>query len=212
MLYCTPPTSHEPIHQAMRDGFLACMTTPRQGNRIPLLENGKPVLHVRDNSHFGKNPPGPMEWWRWLNVKTETYGVDQCLFVTAPDVVGDAVATWNRAELWLPRIRGLGHKAALVAQDGMELRPVDFSAFDVLFIGGSTQWKLGPHARSLIQQAKAHGKWVHMGRVNWRKRLRQAAEMEVDSCDGTCMAFGPKTNYPLLQMWYAEMKEDGLVA
>lgn len=43
--------------------------------------------------------------------------------------------------------------------------------FDVLFLGGSTAWKLGSAARRLTTEAKARGKQVHMGRVNSLKRL-----------------------------------------
>src|SRR6187549_2870522 len=83
------------------------------------------------------------------------------LFAVAPDVVADARATAARSAPWLQPIRSLGIRAAFVAQDGMEYEPVDWDSFDALFIGGSTEWKLGPEARAFSSEAKARGKWLH---------------------------------------------------
>jgi hypothetical protein len=73
--------------------------------------------------------------------------------------------------------------------------------FDVLFLGGSTAWKLGPAARRLTAEAKARGKRVHMGRVNSLRRLRYADATGCDSADGTFLAFGPDVNLPALLGW-----------
>jgi hypothetical protein len=54
-----------------------------------------------------------------------------------------------------------------------------------LFIGGSTEWKLGPQAETLIAYAKTRGLWVHMGRVNSQQRIWEGARKGVDSWDGT---------------------------
>ena len=88
-----------------------------------------------------------------------------------------------------------------MAQDGLEVLPVPWESFDVLFIGGSTEWKLGPHARALIAEAKARGKWVHMGRVNSRRRFLYADLLGCDSVDGTYLVFGPDVNLPRLINW-----------
>lgn len=113
----------------------------------------------------------------------------RCLFVTVPDVPGDALATARLFEVWwcAPARRGL--PLALVAQDGLELMPrwlaLAWPRIDALFIGGSTAWKLGPAAERLAAQAKVRGKWVHMGRVNSTRRIRYAASIGCDSVDGT---------------------------
>jgi hypothetical protein len=123
-------------------------------------------------------------------------------FATAPDVVADHAASWARSRDVLPRIRALGLPAAFVAQDGMEDDPsLDWSAFDALFIGGSDAWKLGPAARVLVAEARARGKWVHLGRVNSRIRLAYARAIGCHSADGTYLAFGPDTNLPKLLGW-----------
>lgn len=112
---------------------------------------------------------------------------EMCLFATAPDVVGDAVATLALSTPMFERIRGLGYRVALVAQDGLEDLPVPWDAFDALFIGGTTAWKLGDPAAGLAIEAHRRGKWVHMGRVNSRKRLVYAESIHCDSADGTVL-------------------------
>jgi hypothetical protein len=130
-----------------------------------------------------------------------------CLFATAPDVVGDAVATWNRSRDVLPLLRVLGYPAAFVAQDGIEREVVRWDAFDVLFLGGSTPWKLSHHARDLTAEAVRRGLPVHMGRVNSYKRLQTAKMWGCVTCDGNLLAFGPDTNLPRIRWWLEGLAE-----
>ena len=139
-------------------------------------------------------------YWSWLE---RMGGRDTCLFATAPDVVGDASATWARSVPVLPIIRAMGLPASLVAQDGLEAMRVEWDAFDCLFIGGSTEWKLGAPAASLVAEAKARGKWVHMGRVNSGRRLLYATRIGCDSADGTYMAFNPSEALSRMGRWLA---------
>lgn len=128
-----------------------------------------------------------------------------CLFATAPDVVGDAEATWTRSAPVLPVLRDMGYRAALVAQDG--LQTPEWDTFDALFIGGTTRWKLSEHTRQLVQEAKKRGKWVHMGRVNSLRRLRAAEFMGCDSADGTYLKHGPDVNLPRVAAWLRVLRE-----
>lgn len=80
-----------------------------------------------------------------------------------------------------------------------------WDAFDVLFLAGSTQWKLGPIAERLAREAKARGKNVHMGRVNSRMRLGIAEWFGCDTADGTYLAYGPDKNLPRLLRWLDEL-------
>jgi hypothetical protein len=130
---------------------------------------------------------------------------ERCLFATAPDVVGDAAATWRRSEPVLPVLRRLGFRAALVAQDGWDGR-VDWDSFDCLFMGGTTEFKLSERAWELCREATARGKWTHMGRVNSLRRLRAAAVGGYNSADGTFLRFGPDKNLPKLLGWLAELR------
>ncbi len=113
----------------------------------------------------------------------------RCLFVTAPDVVADARATAHLFEVWWRALARRGLPAALVAQDGLEHLSswlnLAWPRIDALFIGGSTEWKLGPSAELLVGEARRRGKWVHMGRVNSARRIRYAASIGCDSVDGT---------------------------
>ena len=73
--------------------------------------------------------------------------------------------------------------------------------FDVLFIGGSTDWKLGAAARGVVKEAKARGKRVHMGRVNSLRRYRYAEAIGCDTVDGPFLTFGPDKNLGRLRGW-----------
>jgi hypothetical protein len=148
-----------------------------------------------DNGCFAElHRPGafkPDRWLAWL----ETAGADQCLFATLPDVVGDAVKTWERSAPYAETVRNLGFPVAIVLQDGLEHEPGIWSELlgiaDAVFVGGSTEWKLGHAARRLCHQARHAGKHVHVGRVNSRKRLLYVADF-ADSADGTYLNYGRK--------------------
>lgn len=64
--------------------------------------------------------------------------------------------------------------------------------FDALFLGGSTAWKLSPHAKALAAEAKARAKWLHMGRVNSNRRLALA----LGSVDGSGYSMFPDQKIP----------------
>lgn len=179
----------------MTAGTLGMIATPKQGNPIP-----PGAAWCADNGCFGKGYPGDEAWFDWLASFT-TEQIARCAFAVAPDVVADAAATLERSVPWLPRIRALGYPAAFVAQNGQEHLPVPWDDLDVLFIGGDTAWKLGPHASRLAAEAKAHGKHVHMGRVNSERRIRYAHAIGCDSVDGTYLTFGPDLLLPDVLAW-----------
>ena len=202
MLYLANPTGK--AVDAMKEGKLGFISTPRQGNPIP-----PGVTWCADNGCFGKGYPGDDKWLLWLEKLSHL--APDCLFATAPDVVGDAKATLERSLPLLPKIRALGYPAALVAQDGLENLDIPWDEFDCLFIGGSTEWKLGAAVRSLCAEAKRRGKWVHIGRVNSNKRFRYCAfTLQADSCDGTYLVFGPDKNLPKLLKWVDGITEKQL--
>lgn len=175
---------------------LGVMLTPMMGNR-PKLAN---VTWGADNGCFATPEKYTDEMYRAFLVRYQAHR-DRCLFATAPDVVGDAAATLARSLDALPWIRALGYRAALVAQDGLEDLSVPWDAFDVLFVGGTTDWKLSEAAYALAAEADARGKWTHQGRVNSWRRLKAAAVSGFDSADGTFLAFGPDRNLPRLLGW-----------
>jgi len=136
---------------------------------------------------------------------------EACLFATAPDVVGDAVATRKRAYRMLPRIRELGFRAAFVVQDGETVGQIRWDEMDAIFVGGSTEWKLSQAAADIVAEAKRKGKWVHMGRVNSYKRMRLAAAIGCDSVDGTMLAFAPDENKARLDNWLRWLNEQPML-
>ena len=201
MLYFGTPSTVS-VREAMTAGQLGCIVTPKQGNLIPAG-----AVLCADNGVYGNGWPGDDAWWRWLG----TLPAGRVRFAVAPDVVADAAATLDRSGPWLPRIRDLGMPAALVAQNGLENLEVPWGEFDCLFIGGDTEWKLGAAARDLAGEAKARGKWVHMGRVNSERRIRYAAAIGCDSVDGTYLRFGPDKLLPDVVAWLRGLEHPTLI-
>lgn len=144
-----------------------------------------------DNGCFAQGDAFDAE--RWLEWLAGLGHQGSCLFAVAPDVLADARATRIRSLPWLSRVRALGYPPAFVAQDGCEsaaeAAQPPWDEFDVLFIGGTTRWKLSGHAAWVVTEAMRRGKWVHMGRVNSLRRIQAAKLMGCDSVDGTVLAF-----------------------
>lgn len=165
-------------------------------------------LFAADNGCFVQadkySDDGFLEWLDKLDRKG-------CLFAVAPDVVGDADATKDRAYPMLPHIQKLGFKAAYVCQDGELPKTVNWSKLDAIFIGGSTDWKLSQAAADLVAEAKRRDKWVHMGRVNSYQRMRLASAIGCDSVDGTMLAFAPDINKAKLDKWLYWLNEQPML-
>ena len=195
-MYFANPCSPR-VTLAMIFGALGFIDTPRQRNVRPLG-----VPWVADNGCFGKGYPGDSELLEWLRTQSPA----DCKFAVAPDVVGDAKATALRSAPFLEPIRQLGYPVAYVAQDGLTFDAAPWADFDVLFIGGTTEWKLGDDARCLVYAAREQQKWVHMGRVNTLGRLRYAHSIGCDSVDGTFLIFGPDQNLPRLLRWLKKIE------
>ncbi len=180
------------------------MLTPMMGNAPDLTK----LTWAADTGCFSQPAKHDDErYLTWLDIRPR----ETCLFATAPDVVADAQATWERSKGMLWRIRELGYRAALVAQDGIEYMPIRWESFDALFIGGSTAWKKGPIAMEIGLEAKAHGKWLHWGRVNSWRRLRLARLAQADSCDGTYVKYGPDKNLPKMRRWVTATQLQGIL-
>ena len=129
------------------------------------------------------------------------------LFVTAPDAVGDAAETRYLWAFWSPVIRALGHTPAFVAQDGLRVDQVPWGEQIALFIGGSTKFKESQFVQSLIGIAKANGIWVHVGRVNGKRRYEMMLKAGADSIDGTGFSMHSDVNIPKVDEWYREIHQ-----
>lgn len=177
-------------------------------------------------------------WFEWLRSLPDVGRRRRCLFAVAPDVLGDADATWERTWPWLPLVRGLGIPVAVVAQNGADAHAPLWECdelWDVLFLGGApecrrcawirtdpldqrrrcplcggglAEWKLSGAAAACAREAHRSGKWVHMGRVNSWRRLELAASWDLDSVDGTYLAFAPDANGRRLARWLSRLSAE----
>lgn len=193
--------STERVRDVMRAGLIGQIVTPAEGKQ-PLAG----VEWIADNSVFAGKYPGDAAYLAWLAALPHK---DRCRFAVAADVVSDHEATLARSLPMLAAIRVLV-PVAFAAQNGAAIDTVPWDLFDVLFLGGDTEWKLGPDARALAAEANRRGIWVHMGRVNSRRRLQRAADSGCDSADGTYLAFGPDINLPKLLRWVDSVNRPAL--
>jgi hypothetical protein len=128
-----------------------------------------------------------VQWVLWL-VTMIPYRKN-CIGVVVPDVPYKADETIRKFSQYYAVPEALGYKVAFATQDGMTPGMVPWPLFDVLFVGGSDGHKRGYEANILADEAKRHGKWVHVGRVSspntWGKYWTWA-----DSFDGTTFTRG----------------------
>jgi len=135
-----------------------------------------------DNGGFKKlNVPGLMS----LLARNEAARAT-CLFVAVPDIVASAQRTLELFDHFAPQLKGW--PLALVCQDGQENLPIPWARIAAVFIGGSTNWKCGPHVEAIIKTAKILGKHVHVGRVNHPDRWQHFDDLGADTADGTGIA------------------------
>lgn len=141
-----------------------------------------------DNNCFGGGFK-PDLFFPWLE-SMKPYK-SSCIFVVCPDAMGDAKQTLVLYDEWAHSIKQRGFPVAFVAQDGQE--NLEFPlAFDALFIGGTTEWKVSDAAISCIKRAQLLGKHIHIGRVNYGRRYRFFERLdgsESFTCDGTRTRF-----------------------
>ncbi len=224
VFYFATPGSDPTTRAAMLAGRIGWMDSPAQGNKRP-----PQVMWAADSGCFNADRyPGDEAWLRWL--RRSSPDARACGFATAPDVVGSHTRTLARSVPWLPVIRNLGYRAAFVAQNGACATDLPWDEFDVVFLGGTlecrecglisragrrahrhepcpecgrvlTEWKLGPAARDIVSAAKVRGVSTHLGRANSLRRLRYAAEIGIDSADGTFLTFAPSRNITRLLTW-----------
>jgi len=205
MIYLVAATAY---HSARRfldatNEQLGLMMTPASGRRFGLLEEFS--RWAADTGCYSKPERFDLDGYlAWLSDLRPV--APRRLFATAPDVWGNASLTLERSMPVLPRIRDLGYRAALVAQDGLAPDLVDWDAIDVLFVGGTDRWRRSAGLHALLDEARLRGKWTHLGRCNSRRRLIGASVIGYDSADGTHVAHGPDKRMPEVLRWLAEVR------
>ena len=116
-----------------------------------------------------------------LRMVEESYD-DAPVFLTLPDIVGDAQRTAELFDEFWPKVNGV--HLALVLQDGIQNVRIPWRQLRAVFIGGSDAFKVSGEAMRAARTAKMLGKWVHVGRVNTAKRVREWVGL-ADSIDGS---------------------------
>lgn len=162
MIYYANPST-EQIRDAIADGRLGCITTPYQGN-VTFPDEWDMIA---DNGCFAGNWTAE-HWFSWLLNLPRTIRFAVCPDVFDPGGGPCHDETLERWKQWSGRIARAGFTPAFVCQVGATPENVPADA-EVLFLGGTTEWKLGPQAWDI---ARRHGtsRWVHMGRVNSHRR------------------------------------------
>lgn len=108
------------------------------------------------------------------------------LWVLLPDAVADWARTLEMARIYLPLLRGRGLRVALALQDGCLFAEAAEIEPDVVFVAGSTDWKLANIA-PVCAFFRPLGIGVHVGRVNTARRLRWCQQAGAESADGTTL-------------------------
>jgi hypothetical protein len=181
------------------------LISPRSGNSMAtVVASGRPW--AADNDAFAAW--NTERYWLMLS-RIAAADRSRLLWVTVPDVVADARETLNRWCEWQPQLDYLGLPAAFVGQDGVEhmAEEIPWEDMAAWFIGGSTAWKLSAASDALAIEAKARGKWLHMGRVNSQRRMRHALEIGCDSIDGGQFSMFPDTKIPGALRWIKRAKQ-----
>lgn len=196
---------------------LGVLLTPMNGNSVQSVINLGLPWAVDNSAYSGFNPA---RFLRLLERITSRGG--KPLWVCCPDVVGNAKATFEMfhgrvpkhsggepetIHSWRERIKdGFRLPVAYVLQDGQEaFEPPEADAY---FIGGTDAWKLSRHSAMCAAWAKGRGKWLHMGRVNSRRRMVAAIDMGCDSVDGGSASRWPDTHMPKLLAWLKQLSEE----
>ena len=203
--------------RAVARGDIGILVTPNSSHSVEVARR-YPFFAI-DNGVFGKKGFNADQFNRLLDKLNPNE--PRLLFVVAPDVVGDAEATLARFPEWEKRIHERGLPVALAAQDGLEDRfdQVPWDNVDVLFIGGSDEWKIGQFKDAdrrrrwerLMGEAHSRGIPIHMGRVNSNLRLTgHAIDVGASTADGTMLAFAPDENLRQLEGWLDQINQNGL--
>lgn len=186
-----------------RNDLIGHLIVPRSGNRPESLFL-QPHRWAMDNGAYtGFDPAAYIKMLERFDAHRDE------LFVTAPDVVGDAAATTALWRFWSRVLHGLRRRPAYVVQDGItpHLLP-DAPAY---FIGGTTTFKESAQVAEICLYAKGHGAWLHWGRVNTRRRMNMALRLNVDSYDGTGWSRFPSTRVPKAMQWTHELTSQRLL-
>src|SRR6185437_10052149 len=136
------------------------------------------IPYALDNGRFSQQETWREEGWRELLEWAKLSG-QRPIWALVPDVVANRNATLHEWKKYASALARFGWPLAFAVQDGMTPSDIPHDA-DVLFVGGSTEWKW----RTVSMWCSIFPR-VHVGRVNTYKRLWQCHDAGARSCDGT---------------------------
>lgn len=153
-----------------KDGVLGQLLTP-----LTRYKRGHDIFAI-DNGCFS----GFREKEFVSLLKREWLFKEKALFVCVPDKVGCHKTT---LQMWEDHNHLCdGFKKAFVAQDNYEGMPDNA---DVLFIGGTNEFKDSLAAYEACVLALLENKHVHVGRVNGLDRFIKYNDLGANTCDGS---------------------------
>ena len=109
-------------------------------------------------------------------------------FVVAPDIVGGGLPSLKMSKSWLPFLRQHGRRRLIAVQEGMtraDLEPLVSDTVGIFVGGASAEWKMDTLRDVWGPLRKDTGCYLHVGRVNSRKRILACGAAGADSFDGT---------------------------
>lgn len=181
----------------IQDENLSCFGYMITGNK-PIAGVPKHIQDgywwMLDNGAFTKAGFIQPYWVGWLD-HMKPYQ-DKCVCVVIPDVVGKCQETLEQFPEYAPMAKERGYKVALVTQNGMTKDMLPWDDFDVLFVGGDDDHKMGREAGFLIDYALQIGKHVHVGRVNTEYRLLHF--WRCHTWDGSSIVIKPEKYEPIV--------------
>lgn len=111
-------------------------------------------------------------------------------WVVCPDAVGDSAKSLALWKEWAPMLSAeYGWPLAFAVQDGQSIETVPQDA-DVIFVGGTTQWKY-----ATIDSWCNNFPRVHVARINTRRWLWHCHNCGAESIDGTGWFWQGKREY-----------------
>ena len=119
-------------------------------------------------------------------------------WVVVPDIVAAGNESLSYSLEWLDECLAQCKQVLLAVQDGMRVADVRTYLNNRvgLFVGGTTKWKLAsmPEWGKLAKEKHCY---LHVGRVNSKRRIRYCAGIGADSFDGTSVT-KYSVNLPIL--------------
>jgi len=161
-------------------------------------ESGLPILQLRTpltayaarlGIPFGVDNGAYSEFneAKYLKLVAKCVNHENCLWINLPDVPYSARATTALFHEYC-YISGLKiTNRCYTVQDGITPDLIPWNYISAIFIGGSTEFKMGKTARVVARAARKRHKWVHVGRVNTPHRI-DSWYNDADSFDGSGIA------------------------